>query len=425
MTNKTYNVGDVEVTQFDIVNLDGTIRQPILAQIVSFDIYESVMMPMMYCEILVSDAINLIEKFPIIGEEFIEIEFKNPELNSVQSFRFKTASVSNKITDGQGKKMMYTIQCASEESLWNSITYIQRRYPDGNPYNIVKDILQKDLKTKKILITDAASAKGTDKITISQMPPLVAIDMIRKRVVSIKYKSSSYVFFENREGFNFTTLEHLMATGKNTIGDKIFFYDTSISSSVSNINIRNILAYQQISYTNSQDLLQSGSLSNRSIGLDLKTGTVTKVDYSYDQSKDGFTQADSAGTSKLKTSAYTNKYGVKPGSSTVKNMLLPKSSNNGETFREDSSGALQSFINQLMQNVIRISVYGDSRITVGNIIKIKFPDVSGATKNSEDSKLASGNYLITKCRHMFVVRDRVTYKMALECVKPSFGESDV
>ena len=425
MSTKTFNAGDVELTQFDIVSLDGSVRQSIISQVISFDIYESVMLPVMYCEILMNDAINLIEKFPIIGEEFIEIEFKNPELNSIQEFRFKTASITNKFTEGQGNRLFYMIQCASEETLWNSINYIQRRYSDGNPYDMVSDILRKDLKSNKKLNTDDVSARGTDKITISQMPGLQAIDMIRKRVVSKKYKSSSYVFFENREGFNFTTLEHLIFTGKNAIGDKIFFYDSNINDAVSNINVRNILAYQQLSYTNTSDLLQSGGLSNRSISLDLRTGTVKKVDFNFADNVDKFAQTDPDNISKMKTSSFTNKYGVKAGNSTVKNTLIPKSSNNGESFREESSGYLQSFISQLTQNVIRVMIYGDAGITVGNVIKIKLPEISGSTNKKDDSKLSSGNFLITKCRHMFVVKDKVSYKMAIECVKPSFGESDV
>ena len=52
MSTKTFNAGDVELTQFDIVSLDGSVRQSIISQVISFDIYESVMLPVMYCEIL-------------------------------------------------------------------------------------------------------------------------------------------------------------------------------------------------------------------------------------------------------------------------------------------------------------------------------------------------------------------------------------
>ena len=422
----TYNPGEVIITQFDIVSLDGKARQSIISQVITFDIYESIMMPILYCEILINDSINLIENFPIIGEEFIEIEFKNAELNSVQSFRFKTASVTNKFSaGGQGNKLMYLIQCASEETLWNSTRYIQRRYADGNPYAIVSDILQKDLKSTKRLNVDDISARGNDQITISQLTGLQAIDMVRKRSVSKKYKSSSYVFFENREGFNFTTIEHLILTGKVAIGDKIFFYDSAVNTNVSNINVRNILAYQQVNYTNANDLLQSGGLSNRSISLDIKTGIVNKIDFNFSRNIDKFAQTDPDNISKMKTSSFINSYGAKEGTSTVKNMLIPKSLNNGQSFREESSGFLQSFISQLTQNIIRVMVYGDAAITVGNVIKLKLPIISGSTAKPDDSALSSGNYLVTRCRHMFVVRDKVMYKMALECVKPSFGESDV
>lgn len=425
MADKSFAAGDVQIQQFDLVSMDGKTRQSIISQVISFDIYESVMLPVMYCEIVMNDSINLIEKFPIIGEEFVEIEFKNPELNSIQRFTFKVASVTNKFTDGQGKKLFYVMQCASEEIMLNSTNYIQRRYNTGNPYTMVSDILETDLKSSKRLNVDTFNGRGLDSITISQLTPLQAIDLIRKRAVSKQYKSSSFVFFENRAGFNFTTLEHLIITGKNAIGDKIFFYDSAVGDSMSNVNVRNILAYQQLTYNNTVELMQSGSLANRTISLDLKTGVLNTVDFDYSKQVSNFAQTDPDNISKVKTSSFVNKYNTNVGKSTVKNTLIPKSTNNGESFREDSSGFLQSYVGQLTQNIVRVLIYGDSAVTAGNVIKLKFPTISGATAKSESSKLASGNYLVTKCRHMFVVREKVTYKMALECVKPSYGETDI
>jgi hypothetical protein len=422
---KTYTAGDVELTQFDLVSLSGKSRQSIISQVITFDIYESLTLPVMYCEIMINDAINLIEGFPIIGEEYIEIEFKNPELNATQNFRFKTCAITNKFTEGQGKRLYYVIQAASEEVLENSYRYIQRKYNDGNPYTMISDILNRDLKTKKQLRTDDSTARGTDKITITQLAPLQAIDMIRKRCVSKKYKSSSYVFFENRLGFNFTTLEHLISTGKNSIGDKIFFYDSNVNDDIKNINVRNILAYQQVNFSAIGDMVQSGGLANRTISIDLKTGILNTIDFNFAEQINKFAQTDPDNVSKIRTSTFMNKYANPSGSSTVMSNLLPKSSINGESFIEESAGFLQSYINQLTQNIVRILIYGDSAITVGNVIKLKFPEIKGTTDKMEDSKFSSGNYLVAKVRHSFVVRDKVSYKMSIECMKPSYGESDI
>jgi hypothetical protein len=423
--DKTYNAGEVQITQLDIVSLDGKTRRSIISQVSTLDIYESVMMPLLYCELLINDAINLIESFPIIGEEYIELEFKNPEFASVQSFRFKTVAVTNKFSDGQSNKLFYIIKATSEESLENSIKYVQRRYDIGNPYAMIADILSRDLKSKKVLRTDDNSARGIDKIAIAQLAPLQAIDMIRKRTVSKKYSSSSYVFFENRTGFNFTTLEHLILTGKTNIGDKIFFYDSNVNDNVKNINVRNILAYQQVNYSTIGDMVQDGGMANRNYSIDLKTGILNFVDFNMPQQLSKFAQTDPSNASAVRTNSFMNTYAAKPGTANMKTSFIPKSSVNGESFREETAGFLQSYINQLLQNVVRILVYGDAAITVGNVIKIKFPEVKGTTDKKEDSRLSSGNYLVSKIRHSFVVRDKVMYKMSLECLKPSYGESDI
>jgi len=423
---QAYNPGEAKITLFDLTSLDGSIRQSIINQVISFDIYESIMLPLMVCDIAVKDSIGLIDQFPIIGEEFVEIEVKNPETQNAYFFKFKTVSVTNKVTNPDGKMMSYIIRCMSEEIIENSKKRIQKRFTGLSPYEMISQIVQNDLKSTKKLFVDDAPIKGNESIFVNNLAPMQAVDMIRRRTVTSKYQSSAYNFFENRDGFNFVTIDKMMITGKQSIGDRIFFYDSHTNSKVENINIRNILAYRQVASANPVDFVQSGAVSNITQSLDIRTGSISTVNFNLKDNLDKFTQADKSGISAKATSVFMNRAGSKV--SEIENPLQlfsPKSSKNGDSFREDKLGFLQSYVSQLVGNIVRVLVYGDTTLTAGAVITLKFPDVSGTTDKKDDSRLASGNYLISKIRHTFVNADKTYYKCSMECIKPSFGESDV
>jgi len=425
MDNKAFSPGDAKITLFDIVSMDGSLRQSMINQVTGFDIYESIMLPLMVCDVLVRDSINLLEKFPIIGEEFIELEVKNPETQNAYFFRFKTVNVSNKVTNPDGKMMTYMIRCMSEEVIENSKKKIQKRFTQS-PYSIVADILTDELKTKKKLFVDDTPLRGNETFLVNNISPLQVIDMVRKRTVSTKYSASAFNFFENRNGFNFTTVDKMLLTGKDSIGDKIFFYDSHVNNKLENIYVRNMLAYKQVSLANPVELMQSGGVSNQTQSIDIRTGKIETINFNLKDNLTAFTQIDKGSTSQIKTNSFLTRTTTKPSqvNAALQN-FLPKTTKNGESFRENKVGFLQSFVGQIVGNIVQVLVYGDTTITAGNVVKLKFPEISGTTDKKSDSRLSSGNYLVTKVRHTFVILDKVHYKTAMECVKPSYGESDI
>ena len=67
---KTYEAGEIKILKFDIVSHDGELRQSIISQVLAFDVYENIRLPVQYCDVVINDSINILEEFPIIGEDF-------------------------------------------------------------------------------------------------------------------------------------------------------------------------------------------------------------------------------------------------------------------------------------------------------------------------------------------------------------------
>lgn len=425
MSDKTYEPGDVVINLLDLVSLNGSKRVSMIGQVRGFDIYEGIMLPLIACEISIDDPVNLLEGFPIVGEEYVEIEFKNPELLTTTFFKFKVVKVFDKITEPGGKKLKYSLLCMSEEIIENSNKRIQKRYEGLNSYQIVKEILSKDIKTNKKYFVDDSPLRGNESLLVNNLHPLQAIDMVRKRTVSAKYKASGFNFFENRNGFNFVSINKLMISGKDAIGDKVFFYDTGVGNNAKNINVRNMIAYKQITLSNPIDMLQGGGVSNETKSIDIRTGAVESTPFNLIKNLGVFTQTGSRSTSKSKSPEFLNKTQSPDNiSQNPVNSFLPKSSKQGDSFRDSNFGFLQSYVTQLVGNMVGVLVHGDAALSAGNVITLKFPEVSGTTDKKADSAYTSGNYLISRIRHMFVVGDRVKYKCAMECIRPSYGESE-
>src|SRR5690606_34033832 len=58
---------------------------------------------------------------------------------------------------------------------------------------------------------------------------------------------------------------------------------------------------------------------------------------------------------------------------------------------------LPYYISKFLTVIQHITVYGDSTVTIGDIIKVKFPERTGLTEDVELDKNLSGNYMICKC----------------------------
>jgi hypothetical protein len=79
-----------------------------------------------------------------------------------------------------------------------------------------------------------------------------------------------------------------------------------------------------------------------------------------------------------------------------------------------------------LTTVTHITIYGDTAITTGDVIKCQFPEPSGITRGetspiNEDSAMTSGNYIVTKCRHVLTFNEKAQYMQALELVKDGIG----
>lgn len=416
MSSEYVSSGSIDIKKLEIVSYDGSKQYNLMSQVMTFSIFEDTMFPVIRAEFYMNDAIDLQTSFPIIGEEIINVEFSTAGYDLVNSYKLYVKSVENQAVAPGTKGKTYLIRAVSEEFIYNSIILINKKVQDDS-FKIVRNIMKEILKTDKNV--NIEETKGVQELLITQTKPFQAIDMIRKRSVSKKYASSSYLFFENKRGFNFCTIEYLFDNLKGNVNDKIFFYDSATDTDAKNMNSRNIIGMRNISSVNNVKKLATGSLNNIVKRFDLLTGGVFDTNYVNSEQQSKF-KAPNENPIGLNTTHYEQKFG-KYNATT---MLVPHSSHLPENFIAESIGAKHSFAAKIAQNIYHIHVYGDSALTAGDIITIKVPKVTGAVENKDD-RLVAGNYMISKLRHIVVnsTSQRKTYTCSMEVIKGSYEDN--
>ena len=378
------------------------------------DIYESIFQPYIIAEITIADGVGLANKFPNIDEMTVDIEFTMPDVEGGVKYKLAVMDRQHETTAPADKSKVYKLVCISEELDLPAAHESGRLYVKANLGNLVASAIQLIGSKKDNLIEET---DGIVDIRLTNIKPFQIIDWARRRALSVEHESHSYVFFENKYGYRFVTLEKLIEDGAKRIGDKIFQYDSAVNVDSLGTNWRNILYKDSIVLGKGikQQLLEGNKPTARV--LNLEEGTYTKEEKR--EKEYSFKQLDTKGfgsTTERKTKFEETK-------TTERFVVVSDSDDVGYT---EKLLALQAYVPSLLSNITRIFVYGDPSITVGEVIKCNFPDIDGlTTQKTELSKTQSGNYLIAKLRHKITLAGPPVYTQSMEIIKTGFGQGEV
>lgn len=416
---RDFRPGDIELIDIILMSEDQQRAYSLISNAATIDIYESILSPTMWCELTIADSSGLLQNFPIIGEEYVKIVFRTPGSSGEPAeYLMRVNAVLNKQANESNKRMTYTLQCCSAELITNaklSVTLTESSNIDA----IVKRIVDEYVETEKPLFVEATD--GIEDVRITNLSPYQAIDFLRQRAVSNRYQSSSFCFYENRKGLHFALIEKMLEEGARIVEsgntDKIFFYDTARKDSLESVTMRNIIAFNQIQFGDSISQVASGGLNNEVQEFDLITGDLRTVTYTDNIGADEF-KSSSSTSSGTHTTSFTRRHGRE---TTVTRTRTTRSDRPLIDHAEKMT-KLQAYAQKIAQNIMQIHIYGDSAITIGDVVELKLPSAVDTGTDSGEARLTSGSYMVSKVRHMILNNDRPQYTQALELIKTDLQE---
>ena len=408
--------GDIKILSVKIVNTDKSATIDIRAQMMSLSIYEDIEEPTVYAELMMVDSANLVKDFPIIGEEDIEISYITPGRDKPSSYKFRTFAVDGTVANPTGKASAYMLRCVSSEHFTNSVKQVDKGY-NNTVAEMVADIIVNELGTTKPTIVE--TTRGLLPIAIPKMNPFQAIDFLRQKAIAKRPSGGVFVFYENQYGFNFVSLEKLIQDGSKTIGSKVFTYspDTISDKQRQAHAFRNLQRYEHLSKFDTIDKMSGGMFKNTVRSFDMLSKGFEETEFELKKQAHKFETGDKK--AKIPNS---EKIISEANRGAPYYMFAPKDSSRGNDFVSDLMGYRHSFVKLFNQNVTRCMAYGDNYLTVGDMVELNLPDMSGTTEKKAPDKRFSGKYMITKLRHIITQEDKkYKHNVVFDCNKIGFN----
>lgn len=453
-------------TGFRITNLKFTDvrgKQQAFPTILNFEYEEDIFLPFTYASLIVNDSTkNLLGTLPIQGGEKLDITISNSD--GTFDYTFIVYGISSRTSTE--RVQIYNLKLISEVALKNE-SVRPREVFSGKSSEIALKLLSDSeylgIDKGKIFVEE--SQFKTKFIADSTKNPFSIINQLALQSVSNKsvfgspkgsnksgdkkqsVGTSGYLFYENREGHHFKSVDLLCARknndagfeGQDPAGEYIF---TSANKGGENDDEKSKNAIIEYSFDTEIDVLENlrkGTYSSLYCFYNVSTGKYEEYQYSMadtfnsmiklgNQSKLGKSQIEFSKTptkimSKLiDHETWYNENGI----------ASPEDADGGDGSNEITDSA--KFYSS--QSIARIGILGTYKLTVvipgnpnlmiGQKIDVKLPNMvpSSEKQSQQFDEENSGTYLISHVQHRFDITSN-TAVTQLSLMRDSIGMKDV
>ena len=406
--------GDVTIDKVKIITAKG-FYQDVGAQVINIQFYEDLFAPFITGSLILKDSLDLVNLFPFIGEEYLELEISTPTLdkNNIKG-KYYIYKMTNREMVGD-KSVVYQLHFISVEAVVDLNKKTSRVFGDKISKLIEPFIKDKTFgleSDKKVFIEETLN---NTKYISNYWTPIENIMYLADTAINTN-RSPSYVFFENRDGFYFISLEKLYTAGvfQDFVYDKYTRDDRAGGGSVRNPekDFKRILEISIPTAFDYMDRIRSGMLSSRQVSYDVTKKTYTAKNYNMFQ--------------RFEQQKHLNKYPINSDRSIFRAasriINYPKNFGNfngfGDVTNAKSNQERISLLKLAEANKINITVPGRCDYTVGQKIKLDLKRIEPLSKKDGDTtdKMFSGNYIIAAINHYV---DREKHECYMEIIKES------
>jgi hypothetical protein len=406
--------GDVSIDKVKIITAKG-FYQDVGAQVINVQFYEDLFAPFITGSLILKDSLDLVNLFPFIGEEYLELEISTPTLdkNNIKG-KYYIYKMTNREMSGD-KSVVYQLHFISVEAVVDLNKKTSRVFGDKISKMIEPFIKDKTFgleSDKKVFIEDTLN---NTKYISNYWTPIENIMYLADTAINTN-RSPSYVFFENRDGFYFISLERLYtnAVFQDFVYDKYTRDDRPGGGSIRNPekDYKRILEISIPTAFDYMDRIRSGMLSSRQVSYDVTKKTYTAKNYNMFQ--------------RFEQQKHLNKYPINSDRSVFRAasriITYPKNFGNfngfGDVTNAKSNQERLSLLKLAEANKINITVPGRCDYTVGQKIKLDLKRIEPLSKKDGDTtdKMFSGNYIIAAINHYV---DREKHECYMEIIKES------
>lgn len=410
--------GDVRLDDCTLTSIASGNKLNITNQVISIQIYEDLFSPFISGNIIVKESLDVLNALPITGQEWLDLHVRTPTFEDKTDIkgRFFVYKISDRDYVGE-RNIIYKLHFISEYALKDAATIISKGYK-GKISEMAKEILTDWVTEDNIGFIE--TTKNNNRYVSNFWTPSKNLNFLSNNAISMN-DSPSYLSFQNREGFNFMSL------------DKMYKSD-SVQTFNYNFKGRDVLGtgqavrlvdndYKRInsiqlpdSFDNVYKMTQ-GAFASTLHSYDVVTKEYKLDKFQYRDKFDAKTHLNDFPLTPKKMEEYFN-----PNSSVLTDFRQYGMFN--EYGDVSNYRIMQERVATLIQAEgisIRILVPGRTDYTVGQKVNVEImkPEPTSGTDDKEDQRdnTFSGNYIIGAINHVI---NRERHECSIELIKDSW-----
>jgi len=406
------------------------------------ELHEDILTNTLYGTVTVYDTQDIRSLFPLTGLERLSLVLNTPGCPGYD-YRHETGTPFHiykidTITKVEEKDnaQYYQIFFCSPEMINNQLETVSKAYA-GPIENAVNDIVKNKLKSKKPFYFENTATNA--KYVIPSLKPLKAINYLASQSISGKYHNSGYIFYETSKGFNFRSIESLLAMGGSVARPTRWTYQAQVQLNLDNAEkkqpevkdlesrMQNVIKYDFDKQADTLGNIMGGMYANRLVVHDAFNKTIKTHDFDYikefEKSYHTETVGDEFDHKKhlLPDAQYNDTgKGLNEYPNSKKMVVTETSKVHNDYEFTPTKETLPKIISQqkTLQNLnLTMLVYGNTIINAGDIIFFNQP-LMRPSDTTIPNPYTSGRYLILGIKHT-VSLETGTHEMILKCMKDS------
>ena len=408
-----YGSKDYEIKSLELINSGGQtvdLRNIFLEMQIFQDLYSSIMSG----NILINDGNDVFTNFYMCGNEYLKISIDKPGLNLPLERLFRVYKTTDRKPSSDSGQV-YLLHFCSDELISSETLSVSKSYKSTKIRNIVSDILLNELKVDPQRIASLEDTSGSFDLLIPAYRPFEAIQWVTAR--GYDQKKFCYFFFENKDGFNLTSLQTLV---KQKPYKKLKYELKNVDRDPAN-NKDSIDTFRIINDFDMITSISNGSFSSRLLSIDIFNQKFENIDYNLLQAEaqgnllNKFKPVNSFKNSKNET-LFNSPYSffrtylsindtASEKSNDVKHWMIPRAMH-------------MSLLNHFR---IQVVLPGDIQLKAGDVVEYEFPAFESADSGGKKlDDYRTGRYLVASINHKF---SGDTFESVVELVSDSFSEA--
>ena len=404
--------GDVSIDKIRIITSKG-VAQDISAQVITIQLYEDLFSPFITGSLIIKESLDLVNVLPFAGEEQVELEISTPTLKDGNiKGRYYIYKLSDRELIGD-RSVVYQLHFISTEGIVDLNKKVSKVF-SGKISDIVETLITNKtygLETSKKRFIEPTS--NNVKYISNYWSPVQNIMYCAEQSAN-QNKIPNYLFFENRDGFYYVSMDSLYS-GKvyqNFVYDRYTRDDRKLGGSARNAaeDYKRITAISIPVGFDYIDRIRGGMLSSKIISYDLTKKTYTAKNYNMFQN---FNKQKH-----LNPNPISSDSSIFRANSMIINMPRDYGNFNGYGDVTNFKTVQQrvSLMKLAEANKLQITVPGRADYTVGQKVNVTLNKIQPFNPNEGDitDKMFSGNYIIAAINHYI---DRTNHECHIELIK--------